>query len=89
LPGINFFRNQVIDFYSANIIEQYQANVRQTNDPYHLLRPGDKDKLVLTVLDNGIGVKDEDFDKLYKLFSCVSSTRSMNTKGIGLGLVIS
>jgi len=44
--------------------------------------------VVLTVLDNGVGIKEEDLSKLFKLFGCLKSTREMNTQGIGLGLVI-
>ena len=57
-------------------------------DPFELFQQGESDKLVLSVLDNGIGIKDLDKSKLFKLFGCLKSTRSMNTQGIGLGLVI-
>jgi len=29
-------------------------------DPYSLLRPGQVDKIVLSVLDNGVGIKEEE-----------------------------
>jgi len=41
------------------------------------------------VLDNGIGIKEEDKKNLYQLFSCLQANRNMNSKGVGLGLVIS
>ena len=44
---------------------------------------------MLSVIDSGVGIKKEDRVKLFKLFGKVSSTRNMNTGGIGLGLVIS
>lgn len=47
------------------------------------------DKVVISVLDTGIGIKAEDKRRLFKLFGTVSNTRQMNTNGIGLGLVIS
>lgn len=47
------------------------------------------DKIVISVIDTGIGIKPEDRRRLFKLFGTVSSTRQMNTNGIGLGLVIS
>ena len=53
------------------------------------MRPGDSDKIVLSVMDNGVGIKEDDKDNLYKLFGCLQTTRNMNTQGIGLGLVIS
>ena len=37
----------------------------------------------------GMGIKENDKAKLFKLFGFVKSTESVNTRGIGLGLVIS
>ena len=45
-------------------------------------------QLKISVEDTGAGIKEEDKDKLFKLFGFLEETRSMNTKGIGLGLVI-
>ena len=39
--------------------------------------------------DSGIGIKDEDKNKLFELFGFLESTKELNTKGIGLGLHIS
>jgi len=47
--------------------------------PYSLFIPEETDKLVLSVIDNGIGIKNVDKSKLFKLFGCLKSTRSMNT----------
>ena len=47
------------------------------------------DKLVISVQDSGIGIKNKDRIKLFKLFGKLQNTRKMNTQGIGLGLVIS
>lgn len=41
------------------------------------------------VKDTGIGIKDEDQKKLFKLFGFIDSTKELNTSGIGLGLHIS
>jgi len=41
------------------------------------------------VKDTGVGIQRKDKPKLFKLFGFVQSTEDMNTKGIGLGLVIS
>ena len=49
----------------------------------------DKDKIVISVIDTGVGINKEDRRKLFKLFGKVTNTRGMNTQGIGLGLVIS
>ena len=45
--------------------------------------------LEIQVEDTGIGIKDEDKPKLFKLFGFLDSTQQINTKGIGLGLHIS
>ena len=44
---------------------------------------------MISVFDNGVGISSEDSQKLYKLFGCLQSNKEMNTKGVGLGLVIS
>lgn len=36
-----------------------------------------------------MGIKEEDLPKLFKLFGFLESSKSLNTKGIGLGLHIS
>lgn len=43
----------------------------------------------IQVVDQGIGIKTEDMDKLFKLFGFLNRTKEINTKGIGLGLHIS
>ena len=42
----------------------------------------------LTVIDTGIGIKEEDRGKIFQLFGSVKD-KNKNTNGIGLGLVIS
>ena len=41
------------------------------------------------MVDNGIGIRQEDMGKLFKLFGFLDTTKELNTKGIGLGLHIS
>lgn len=43
----------------------------------------------IQVIDTGVGISQENQQKLFKLFGFLSETQSMNTNGIGLGLVIS
>ena len=43
----------------------------------------------IDVIDSGIGIKEDDKDKLFRLFGFVQDAKQMNTNGIGLGLVIS
>mmetsp|Transcript_20628 Transcript_20628/g.31468 ORF Transcript_20628/g.31468 Transcript_20628/m.31468 type:complete len:163 (+) Transcript_20628:592-1080(+) len=54
-----------------------------------MLSPGHCSKVVLSVMDTGVGIKPVDQAKLFKLFGCLQATRKINTKGIGLGLAIS
>eukprot|EP00347_Sterkiella_histriomuscorum_P024327 403331514 len=45
-------------------------------------------KLIFIVKDQGIGIKQEDKQKLFTLFGKLEATASINTSGIGLGLSI-
>jgi signal transduction histidine kinase len=40
------------------------------------------------VRDNGLGIKESDKPKLFKLFGTMSNSQQQNSSGIGLGLVI-
>jgi len=53
-----------------------------------MFTPESNDKLVLAVMDSGVGISVEDQTKLFKLFGTLSSTKKINTKGVGLGLSI-
>lgn len=44
--------------------------------------------LEIQVIDNGIGIKKENQEKLFQLFGFLEDTKELNTKGIGLGLHI-
>ena len=48
-----------------------------------------REYLSVQVIDTGVGISDEDQEKLFKLFGFVETTQAVNTHGIGLGLVIS
>ena len=45
--------------------------------------------LEIVVEDTGIGIAKKDQKKLFKLFGFLQDSKKLNTKGIGLGLVIS
>jgi len=46
--------------------------------------------IVISVIDSGIGIKEKDQNKLFKLFGSIKDEKlKINTQGIGLGLVIS
>jgi len=46
-------------------------------------------KIILSVFDSGVGIKKKNQNQLFKMFGRISATQKINTKGIGLGLVIS
>ena len=47
-----------------------------------------KKYLQISVIDTGVGIDSKDQDKLFQFFGFLQDTKQMNTKGIGLGLVI-
>ncbi len=48
----------------------------------------DDDNIIIKVSDNGVGIKEEDFDKLFKKFSRLENHLTSKTQGNGLGLYI-
>ncbi len=54
----------------------------------HETEAGDTKTIVVTVKDTGIGIKDEDMDKLFDSFGRLEETRNRNIEGTGLGLNI-
>jgi signal transduction histidine kinase len=44
--------------------------------------------LKFSIEDSGIGIKEEDHHRLFKIFGKVSNSESINPHGIGLGLTI-
>lgn len=44
--------------------------------------------LEIRVSDTGIGIKDEDRNKIFTMFGKLEATAEINTNGIGLGLSI-
>ena len=45
-------------------------------------------ELITTVKDTGIGIKEEDMDKLYESFTRIEEKRNRNIEGTGLGMAI-
>ena len=40
------------------------------------------------VVDNGLGIRREDFDKLFSMYGKLRRTDEINSEGIGMGLMI-
>ena len=58
----------------------YGLRVEKKQDLYKkVYAPEEKDKIVISVLDTGIGIKEQDQDNLFKMFGCLKSTKQMNT----------
>jgi len=49
----------------------------------------DSNFMKISVIDTGIGIKDEDKEKLFKMYSRLEDGVSVNKNGVGLGLTIS
>jgi len=75
----NALKDQAAEFFQS---DSFSSNL-------DLSPREESDTLALAVLDSGVGIAEEDQAKLFKLFGCLQSTKTLNTKGIGLGLAIS
>ncbi|MCR5419256.1 MAG: response regulator [Lachnospiraceae bacterium] len=51
-------------------------------------KEGDRIRLQISVKDTGIGIKEEDLDKLFDSFTRLDETRNRNIEGTGLGMAI-
>jgi len=51
--------------------------------------PEEKGLIKIEVEDTGIGIKEENLERLFKLFSKIDDARKHNKTGTGLGLLIS
>jgi signal transduction histidine kinase len=47
------------------------------------------DLLLVSIIDSGTGIKEDDLEKLFMMFGFIDTTKEINTQGIGLGLNIS
>lgn len=67
-----------------------KVDQREIPDPdtQNISSPGVQNKLLISVKDNGVGIKETDKRNLFKMFGSLNNTKAMNTHGIGLGLFI-
>jgi C4-dicarboxylate-specific signal transduction histidine kinase len=91
---LQFLLAKIQDFYgNLNLVEHKPSPLSASEVSSQLtemLEPSSEDDyLVVSVLDNGVGIAKENHCKLFQLFGCLSATRKSNTNGVGLGLVIS
>ena len=60
-------------------VDLYVSGIRRTNEEV---------SLSIRVKDTGIGIKEEDLDKLFESFTRLDETRNRNIEGTGLGMAI-
>jgi signal transduction histidine kinase len=56
--------------------------------PVEVVTEGDNGKLVMSVIDRGIGVPEEEREKIFERFYQVESAIHKGTSGLGLGLYV-
>ena len=77
---------QVLFSLQSNAIKYTtKGEVRHTID---LIETDEGQFLKIDVHDTGLGIREEDRDKMFKLFGQVKNDKGLNQNGIGLGLVI-
>jgi signal transduction histidine kinase len=79
----SFLNSNIFSSISPNnedVSENEYYNFEKEHGVEHIYIPDPiDDKIVITVIDNGIGIKKKDKLKLFKLFGCLQNTRQMNT----------
>lgn len=81
---------QLILNLTENAIKYSEAggNVHLTAEKTNEYNTNGEDELVITVKDEGIGIADEDVERLFERFYRVDKSRSKKEGGTGLGLAI-
>lgn len=75
----------------SQVIRNIVKNAISYTDEGHIKIKGyiDHNRYKLEISDTGIGIKEDDYDKIFKRFYRVDKARSRDTGGSGLGLSIS
>ncbi len=85
LPSIIADKNRIKDVFQNLIENALKYSKEDTNPVINIGCKKQRDKTVVFVKDNGIGMKPELTEKIFGLFTKLQS----NTKGTGIGLAIS
>ncbi|MBR5407048.1 MAG: response regulator [Lachnospiraceae bacterium] len=80
--------NNAIKYTSKGNVSVNISLESPDEDPDVSVAGEDKQTIVVAVKDTGIGIKDEDMDKLFDSFGRLEETRNRNIEGTGLGLNI-
>ena len=77
---------QILINLIANAIKfTFKGGIRITIDQ----DPADNECLQIAVIDTGMGIKDEDKGRLFKMYGKLEDEEGVNKNGVGLGLTIS
>ena len=92
INDITRFRQVVINLLGNSIKFTERGSITLTSSATLLREAGEQDALYriqVSVKDTGIGIKQDDHEKLFKLFSQIDSSLARSFSGTGLGLAIS
>ena len=78
------FKQVLVNLLGNSLKFTFKGSIR-----VHISYEFTSDELLVTVRDTGIGIKEEDRQKLFDMFCRIETSLSINTSGIGLGLSIS
>ena len=67
---------------------QNEEDLTYKEDFRDLVENSPNGMIEVIVQDSGVGIKEEDQNKLFRLFGFLDETKELNTGGIGLGLHI-
>jgi len=81
------FKQMLINLVD-NAIKYTPENGRVRVEAYNLTDKSDRDKVVIKVADNGIGIPKQHITRLFERFYRVDKARSRKVGGTGLGLAI-
>ncbi|MCR5790608.1 MAG: response regulator [Lachnospiraceae bacterium] len=78
---------QVLNNVISNAVKFTKEGTITINIDYETLAD-DKINLMIRVADTGIGIRREDYDRIFESFSQINSNRNREVEGTGLGLAI-
>ncbi|HJV84406.1 MAG TPA: ATP-binding protein [Noviherbaspirillum sp.] len=75
----------------AQVLANLLTNAAKYTDPGGTIRlhaEAGPDELVISVIDNGIGIRPEALDDIFRMFTQVRSTQDRSSGGLGIGLAL-